>query len=119
MARVKPFPFTALAEVKPHRFVTVNTTTGGVTYPATLAATNGISVGETTADIQEPISIVSVADVTETLLVECSATIAKGAKVGGAPDGRAKVDATNGTSIALESGVVGQIINVISAKAFV
>ena len=124
MARKAPFPFIVAGSVAiaPNTIVNVTVAGGtsgvGTVVPATNLATSlGITIGSTTVDVGEAISVVSVKDASQTLLVRAGGTIAKGDLVAANASGLA-VTTVSGTLKALEAGVVNQLINVISAEAF-
>lgn len=117
MSRIAPFPFEATAEVKPYTFVSVNLAAGTCTPATNLATTHGITVGDVTPSAGGLISVHSAKNVTESFLVRANGTIAKGDLVASDANGLA-VTTVTGVFTALEAGVAGQIINVISSEAF-
>ena len=117
MSRIAPFPFKATTEIKPYTFVNVDLEAGTCTPSTNLETTKGITVGDRTPSAGGLISVHSAKNVTESFLVRANGTIAKGATVASDANGLA-VTTASGVFTALEAGVAGQIINVISTEAF-
>ena len=119
MAQLTPLPFVSntVGEIKARTFVSVDLATGLCVQATNLATTKGLTVGTTSVEQGEVISVASVKDTTQSYLVEAGGTIAKGARVCANASGLAVTDAA-GPMQALEAGVAGQIINVLSFGAF-
>jgi hypothetical protein len=118
MMRTTPLPFLATGgSIPPHVFVNVDVAAGTAAIATDLTSSEGITIGKTTVEAGEPISVMSVKDTRETTYIRCGATVTKGDLLCASAGGLAVTDVA-GKVVALSSGVLGQLIDVISAEAY-